>query len=315
MSTLAELNDDTRRAMGLALGSHTITVTTFGGIADGEIITVHGIILTQKDSATTEFAGYIAETSNNATAANIADLINAVFDSTTGISASDSGAVVTVTGARSVTTDIDSTDITISTASTQDEPPTTTDIAQWVLDAQLDIVNKLLDPALTSGDAGLSEVVSLADSSGTSVELAKPTDMQRPVEVRAQIGSDSQLYRLIRVTPRDMLGIREGKSDFYKVDPADGADKYWSMFDDKIQFSAAPVTGADKSTIQYIKDPQETFGSECDLPDNLQYLVVKYASAQGYKQRQNMNLFSMIFQEYAADIGGINARIQLGVGI
>lgn len=256
MATLAVLGDRVRRRLGLGLGEHTVTLT-YASIADGDTVTVHGIVLTCiTGSAAVELAQFKKETSGTATAANLEDLIDAIFDGTTGVSASASGSVVTITGARSVTTDND-TGFVISSATYQDEPPYTSDIDQFLLDIQLDITDKCIDEALMAGDTGLMDVFPLTGD-GSAVAIAKPTNFLRPIEVRAKIGSDSQLYKLTRVKPGLLLQIRENRSELYKVDSADGATKYWSMWDDKIQFSAAPVSGASMAEIIGIKTPQTT---------------------------------------------------------
>ncbi|TKJ32194.1 MAG: hypothetical protein CEE38_23620, partial [Planctomycetes bacterium B3_Pla] len=105
MATLAQLGDRARRKMNLGLGSHTVTVT-FASVVDGDTVTVHGVVLTCYTGANpaTETASFKAETGDTATAANLEDLIDAIFDSTTGVSSAAVAAVVTITGARSVTT-------------------------------------------------------------------------------------------------------------------------------------------------------------------------------------------------------------------
>ena len=105
MATLAAISDQVRRRLGLGLGSHTITLS-YSDIADQETVTVHGIILTCSTvSAAVELAQFKKETNASATSDNLEDLIDAIFDGTTGVSASSSSGVTTITGARSVSTD------------------------------------------------------------------------------------------------------------------------------------------------------------------------------------------------------------------
>ncbi len=80
----------------------TITVNQYSDKTDGDQIIIDGVVLEQR-AATTEKATFVSETSNNATAQNIDDLIGNVFGSTSGVTVSVSSAVVTITGAKSVT--------------------------------------------------------------------------------------------------------------------------------------------------------------------------------------------------------------------
>lgn len=256
MATLIQQGDRVRRKLGLGLGEHTITLT-YASIADQDTVTVHGIILTCiTGSAAVELAQFKKETSATATAANLEDLIDAIFNSTTGVSAAAAAGVVTITGALSVTTS-NATGFAISSSTYQDEPPYTSDIDQWVLDGELDVADKLVNEALLAGDSGLSEVFPLTGD-GSSTGIALPTNFLRPLEVRAKIGSDSALYWLVRVEPEEMLQIREGRHPVHKVKSDDKAFKYWTIYDDKVQFSAAPVSGAAMAEIIGIKTPQTT---------------------------------------------------------
>ena len=241
MATLAAISDNVRRRLGLGLGSHTVTLT-YASIADQDTVTIHGIVLTCfTGSAATELAQFKKETDAAATATNLKDVINAIFDGTTGVSATVSSGVVTVTGARSVTTD-NSTGFAISSSTYQDEPPYTSDIQQWDIDGQNMLVDVLNDEALISGNPGVSEKFSLTgDGSATEIDL--PSDFVRESSVRAQIGSDSALYSLRKVDLNDLFLIREGRHHRYTVKSADKAQKYYAIHDDQIYFSAAPVGG------------------------------------------------------------------------
>ena len=402
MATLSALGDNARRKMNLGLGSHTVTVTLSSAVAD-DTITVHGIVLTFKAVATTEVADFIVETSDAASAANIEDVINAIFDSTTGISASTSGNVVTITGAKSVTTD-NAAAFAITSSTYQDEPPYTSDIDQWILDGQLDVSGKVVNEGLIAGDSGLSEefdltglgsftvtlvsaveddtvtvdgivmvakdaattevadfittgtnnqdaqnlddligvifgsttsvtvsvaanVVTIAGaktvvssnatrlavatvSDGSATRIAIPSNLFRPIEVRAKIGSDSDLYWLQKVDVDDMIRIREGTHPLYEVNAADKARKYWSDYDDKIQFSAAPVSGSAMAKIIGIKTPQTVKTVACELPSHLQPFVEDYAVVQAYRQMQRLDLSESLFQAYLSNLNIVNQRYQ-----
>lgn len=299
--------------MGLGLGSHAVTLT-YASIADQDTITVHGIVLTCfTGSPVTELAQFKKETGASATATNLADLITAIFDSTTGliqsgISASASSGVVTITGARSITTD-NTSGFAISASSSSDEPPFSTDFDQWILDGQLDVADLSVNESLMAGDTGLMDTFDLTGD-GSAVAIVKPTNFLRAVEVRAKIGSDSQLYRLRRVSTALMLDIREGRSTIQKVDAADGATKYWDVFDDKIQFSAAPVSGASMAQIIGIKAPQTTKSTESELPSHLQHYVEDYAIIQAWIQKQRPAMVQTLYQKYLAGIQILNSNYQ-----
>lgn len=306
MATLAQLGDRARRKMNLGLGEHTVTIT-YASVADGDTVTVHGIILTCiTGSAAVELAQFKKETDAAATAANLEDLIDAIFDSTTGVSSSSSAAVVTITGARSVTTS-NSSGFAISSSSYQDEPPYTSDIDQFLLDGQLDIANKCIDEALLAGSTGLSETFSLIGN-GVSSNINVPSEFLRDRTVSAKIGNDSALYRLKKVSIDEMLVIREGKHDLYKVDSADGATKYYAIYDDQVYFSAPPVAGADMAFIYGIKRPQEVKATECDLPNHLEPLLVDYAVGKVYEQMQRYDMAGALLQFYMSSIMLINQQ-------
>jgi len=307
MATLAALGDQVRRRLGLGLGSHTVTLS-YSDIADGDTVTVHGIVLTCDDSASAfEKAMFLKTGAAGATADNLEDLIDAIFDSTTGVSSSSDGSsIVTITGARSVTTS-NSTGFVIASATYQDEPPYTSDIDQFLLDGQLDIANKCVDEALLAGDTGLSEKFSLTGT-GSSSNINVPSDFLRDRTASAKIANDSDLYVLKKVSIDEMLVIREGKHDLYKVDSADGATKYYAIYDDQFYFSAPPVSGAAMALIYGIKHPQTTKATECDLPDHLEPLLVDYAVMRVYEQMQRYDMANALMQFYTQSIMVINQQ-------
>lgn len=404
MATLAALGDNARRKMNLGLGEHTVTIT-YASIVTGDTVTVHGIILTCITTAAAyEKAQFKKETDAGAVADNLEDLIDAIFDSTTGVSSSsDSSSIVTITGARSVTTS-NTTAFAISSSSYQDEPPYTSDFDQWILDGQLDVAGKVVNEGLIAGDSGLSEefdltglgsftvtLVSVVEddtvtvdgivmiakdaattevadfittgtnnqdaqnlddligvifgsttsvtvsvaanvvtivgaktvvssnatrlavatvSDGSATMIAIPSNLFRPIEVRAKIASDSDLYWLQKVDVDDMIRIREGTHSLYEINAADKARKYWSDYDDKIQFSAAPVSGAAMAKIIGIKTPQTTKATACELPSHLQPFVEDYAVVQAYRQMQRLDLSESLFQAYMSNLKIVNERYQ-----
>ena len=307
MATLAAISDNVRRRLGLGLGSHTVTLS-YADIADQDTVTVHGIVLTCiTGAAAVELAQFKKETNATATSDNLEDLIDAIFDSTTRVSASSSSGVTTITGARSVVTS-NTTGFVISSSTTQDEPPFTSDIDQWILDGQLWLANMVVDEALSLGDTGLSKVTSFADSSGTSTEIAWPSDFMRSFMVTAKIGSDADLYRLTRVTLDELFEIRHDRHDLWKVDASDKAAKYYATAEGKCYFSAAPVTGSDKAKVYYIQEPQTTKGTECDLPDGLEPLLEDYAVIKAYEQKQRYDMAQALLGSLTLSIQVINTR-------
>ena len=129
----------------------TITVNNYADKTDGDQIIIDGIVLEQR-AATTEKATFVAETSHNATAQNIDDVIGNVFGSTSGVTVSVNSAVVTVTGAKTVSvSQTTSTFLTLaaSTASMLDVPTEYVDLP--ILFAQARALGKLQRQDLRRG--------------------------------------------------------------------------------------------------------------------------------------------------------------------
>ncbi len=305
MALLSALADNVRRKMGLGLGSHTVTLVS---VLNTETINVHGITLSALSTPVDEVAGFSPDGNDTADAASLAALINAIFDDSTGVSATSSANVVTITGAYKVTSD-DST-FTITATSSADEPPFASDIDQWILDGQLDVTNKSADEVLTAGDSGkMLDQFSVTGADGSATALAKPTDFLRAIAVSGQLGSDSKNYVLNRVSPGELLQIQEGTHSRLKTGGADGDKKWWSIYNEKIQFSEAPVNSSTPFIIG-IKKPQTTKATASDLPDHLLPLVEDYAVIIAWQQRQRLDIAAALFQKYIADIGTLNAVYQ-----
>ena len=137
--------------MGGDINVHTVTVATYSDKTDGDQIIIDGIVLEQR-AAATEKATFVAETSNNATAQNIDDLIGNVFGSVSGVTVSVSSAIVTITGAKTVTvSQTTSTFLTVaqSTASMLDVPTEYTDLV--IMYAQARALGKLKRQDLRAG--------------------------------------------------------------------------------------------------------------------------------------------------------------------
>jgi len=296
--------------MDLALGSHAVTLLS---VLDTQTINVNGIILSALSTPVDEVAGFSPDGTDTQDATSLAALINAIFDDSTGISATSVSNVVTITGAYKVTSS-DST-FTISSTSYSDEPPFVSDFDQWALDGELDLLGKLADDVLVAGDSG--DLVTTLEIAGTATATFQaPAGLLRTMAIEARLGGDTKNYRCTKVSPGEMLQIRSGTHAIYKVNTGDGEMKYYSVYNDgsaapykPIQFSEDVV---DSSTINIvaIQQPQQVKSAASDLPDHLHALVVDYMVIIAWQQRGQANVAGTLYQKYIADIMAINAVYQ-----
>ena len=152
MATLADLENQVRRRMSLESGSHTILCNS-ADPTNLDTIVVDDTTFTIHASAQTAKAHILLNTTEATQATNIGTAFtNVLGDRYTN---SVDTANVTLTGARTVSATTVNADVfTITTASTEDEPPRTSDIDQWLVDAQNDLMLKLPLDALISETAG-----------------------------------------------------------------------------------------------------------------------------------------------------------------
>ena len=78
--------------------------------------------------------------------------------------------------------------------------------------------------------------------------------------------------------------------------------------DNKIELSSAALSESNSFEVQYIKEPQTTRGTECDLPLFLEFLVVDYAVSQAKQQIEEYGDAQAIMQGFYQKIGAINSR-------
>lgn len=146
----------------------TITVSDYSNISVGHAITINGVKFYCVSVALTERAEFIKETSNDATAANIEDVIYATFSGS--VSASVSGAVITITGADSVTTE-DSTRLTVA------ETKTSTSLFNSTAKFPHYFIQNgkvFIKPSPTASAVGVVSYASLVLADGNSASLTIP---------------------------------------------------------------------------------------------------------------------------------------------
>mgnify|MGYP003145263834 FL=1 len=175
-------------------------------------------------------------------------------------------------------------------------PTTDAMINQWVIDGQNEVV------ALVPNDALLPLVeVSLANGGGNTGQTI-PTDAVRIISVSFK-ESGGSVTSAQRVPPSVLDQVTDGNNSMFTT-----SGKYWAIKDGKIELSIAALDEGDSFEVQYIKSPQTTTGTECDLPAFLEPLVVDYASAQGKKQVEEYGDAQGIMADFYNRIGAISQR-------
>ncbi|TET41444.1 MAG: hypothetical protein E3J60_04635 [Dehalococcoidia bacterium] len=122
-------------------GDTNVFTVTFASATTDDYIDVDGIRFVIKAAVAEDYAYFVAA-SNDAGAANLEDIIDNVFQTVTGVSSSSSSAVVTITGAKTVTSN-NSTRLAVatSTASMVDVPTEYVDLI--IMGAQAKAMGKL----------------------------------------------------------------------------------------------------------------------------------------------------------------------------
>ena len=297
MATLATLEDQVRDKLNLAHSDITITLT-YGNIADADTVTIDGIVLTcQTDTNPPyELANFKKETDAPATATNLNDLISAIFGSSSGTTSTVSSNVVTVVGASTIVTSKTSGFAIADSTSGGDSPPTSAVIDQWILDAQNEIVNLLVDDALWP----LVEY-SQANGGGNTGQTI-PSDTVRILSVAYKPSGGSVTFAQ-PVSPAMLDQVTDGNNSMFTT-----SSKYWAIKNGQIELSSAALDEGNSFEVQYVKSPQTTRGSECDLPNFLEPLVVDYAVAEAKKQVEEYADAAAIKGEFYQKIGAINQR-------
>ena len=325
MATLAQLEDRARRRCNIDSGLHTITCEGTDP-TNGDIITIDDTAFIVHDSAQANRAHISRDATPATQAADIVASINAVFISTHKISASADGAVVTITGARKISITQTAASFTLAQTSSEDEPPLTSDIDQWLLDAQNDIMNKVPIQLFThNSTSGTENLIvnesrngnSLADrteiplaggaASTTSYAVFKVLEL---AWATADQGGASDSITIGEHVPYDLFEqIQSGEHPFYSNAIVDNSlpwkNKFWTIFNGDIKISPAVDNASNKYRITYIRTPNETRASECSLPPNLQNIMVTYAAGRIYEQLGNYELASVMKQEYLSELSAI----------
>jgi len=175
-------------------------------------------------------------------------------------------------------------------------PTTDAMINQWVIDGQNEVVSLLPNDALLP----LVEV-SLANGGGNTGQTI-PTDAVRIISVSFK-ESGGSVTSAQRVPPSVLDQVTDGNNSMFTT-----SEKYWAIKDGKIELSIAALNESNSFEVQYIKAPQTSTGTECDLPAFLEPLVVDYASAQGKKQVEEYGDAQGIMADFYNRIGAISQR-------
>jgi len=324
MATLANLEDQVRRRLGLNTGIHTITCNA-SDPANLDTITINGIVLTLHDSAQTSKAHILRTNTDTDQDANISTAIANIFDASTGVTSTNSGSVVTISGARTVSVS-NTTAFTVGTSSTEDEPPYTSDIDQWLLDSQIELMEKLPLSALIGEGGAQGGLLRTVDITLTSPQDFVPLDESEITSIgtvfrvvtfefkadSAVLASDS--LEMATKIPYDLMrDIKNGDNPFYNTNTTrfPMGTKWYSIYDNRIHTNCNIETGAGDARLLFVKYPQEGRGTECDMPEYLQPAMVNYAAANAYEQLGDLEMASKLKQEYMAELQVVTQRFSL----
>ena len=307
MATLNELVVQVKKRLGLNRGSHAITCNASDPV-DGDTITINGLILTVHTSAQASKWSVTLSTNTSTMATYLKTSIDNVMSSTQGITASRDTNVVTVAGARTVETS-NASAFKVAPSDTEMEPPIYSDVFDWIKEGQLDVANKLSDQALIAEATDMIEEVTNIETSAGGVTLTPPTDLLRPVVFRykTQIPMD-EVNRAEKVPFDLLMDIRDNRHPFFKPsnNPQDG-NKWYSIFNKLIQLSEKADTVSDAEML-YVKKPQTTAGTECDLPESLEKMVVDYACSKALNSIGKEEEAQIYLQQYLVDMQTFNAK-------
>jgi len=84
-------------------GDNNVHTVTFASAVEDDTIDVNGVRMTARDAATSEFADFITTGTDEAAGDNFEDVLENLFQSVTGVTASSTTGTVTITGAKRVT--------------------------------------------------------------------------------------------------------------------------------------------------------------------------------------------------------------------
>ena len=295
----------------------------------------------------------------NGVATLIKDWINGIFSqSVTGssVSATSSNNIVTITGASRVFTSTASNRVTtavgtaeeqvnkacaIGTVSTEDEPPSTSDIFQFIKDGQYDLLNKLHENALikdsssavsTGGDliktieftntsyvnlnrVDLGSITHYNGASDVAVDILKIIDVSyKSNTLSSSTFTEVDSKERAEKVPFDLLqDIRGGNHSFYKVEDYSDVTpipKFYTVMGNILELShklSATVSTQNLSMLALTK-PNEAFTTECSFGEHLQELLVMYAKAKSYELINRFDISQAIMNEYNQLVGVINLK-------
>lgn len=307
MATLNELAVQVKNKLGLTQGSHEITCAASDPV-DGDTITINGLILTVHTSAQASKWSVTLSTTPTAMATNLETSINNVMSSTQGVTVSRAVSVLTITGARTVETS-NASSFVITLIDSEMEPPIYSDIIEWIKEGQLDIANKISDQALIAEATDMIEEVTNIETSAGGITLTPPTDLLRPIVFRYKTQVPMDEVNRAEKVPFDLLmDIRDNRHPFFKPsnNPQDG-NKWYSIFNKLIQLSEKADAVLDAEML-YVKKPQTTAATECDLPESLEKIAVDYACSKALNSIGKEEEAQIYFQQYMLDIQMFNGR-------
>ena len=308
-TTLADLENRVRRRLGLGEGSHTLTAND-ADPADNDTVTINDIKFTLKSSATDNVNCVdIANTPANMID-NLVASIGVAFTDATGVVATDGGNFATITGARTVEVS-NTAAFTVTQTSTNDEPPLTSDIDQWLIDAQYDVLTKLPDSAFIASTTDIpaaDSAVRYAEiaTGGMSDELALPADFLRMITFSYQKASDDTRGPAERIPfdlfeEMDSVSVKNPATAIY--DSTHEGDRYYTIMNNTIHLpSAAPTSTSVNAKVVYIQEPSTTRTDKVGLPYNMHNLLILYACSKALNSLGRAQEGMTYYQEYMQEL-------------
>lgn len=312
MATLASLTDRVRRKLGLATGSHAVLCDGSDGV-NNDYLEIDGIRLILEDTANSTMqnqASVLKSATDSTMATYLSAAINSIFAGHSSISSSVDTATVTIIGARTVSTN-NTALYAITESSSQDEPPLTSDIDQWILDGQLDLLSKLNDGAIktaaSSGGSAIFTAATISNGSDDITELSIPSTVLRITDVSYQTMVSSDTYKRAERVPYDLLlDIQNGDNSFYKTySSVPVNNRFYSIIGNKLVLSQATGNNIKYSAVII---PDETRTNACDLPVTMHTTLVDYACAQALYQIGKDAEAQATMARYMQDIQVMNMR-------
>lgn len=228
--------------------------------------------------------------------------------------------------------------LAINTVSSEDEPPSTSDIFQFIKDAQYDLINKLHENAFIKDDTGLtSGMIRLVDFTNTSFVDKKQVDLGSVTHYNGSVDSSVAILKVLELSyksntknlstmtesdnksraekvPFDLLqDIRDGNHSFYKAESYTNSTpipKFYSVLGNVLELShelSSTVATQNLSVLALCK-PNEVLATECSFGEHLQDLIVMYAKAKSYDLINRADLSTKIMNDYNQMVGVVNIK-------